>query len=203
MKLLVFDFDGTIADTKALYYDAIYNNLKYFGYSYKDVDKIIDKGYNLSIILKKLGLGFFVSFILKRKISKKIKERINNIKKCRDVEFIKNIKEKKIIVSNSSKEFMKPVLKHLKLNYFKEIYGSEDFIKKEDFIKNYLNKNKIKKEDCYYIGDRVVDVKVAKKIKCKSVIIIGKCSWDSRNELINANPDYLISDLKELKEIVK
>ena len=43
-KLLIFDFDGTIADTKALYYKAIYGVVRKFGHSYKDMDKKAGRG---------------------------------------------------------------------------------------------------------------------------------------------------------------
>jgi phosphoglycolate phosphatase len=202
MKLLIFDFDGTIADTKSLYYHAIYNNVKRFGYSYKDVDKVIDLGTNLRKVLRRLGFSFVTSWFLHKKIMKGVEGYAKNIKKCKDVDSIKDIKEKKILVSNSLKEFMLPILRHLKLRCFREIYGAEDFADKAEFIKKYMEKNKIKKQDCYYIGDRATDVKTARKAGCRSVIITGECAWDSQKEIIEQQPDFLVHSIKDIKEIV-
>jgi len=138
-QILFFDFDGTIADTKSLYYNELAKTVKIFGYKYKDIDKALDVGLSLRKTLKKIGLGFISSLIAKRKIMKNVKEKIASIKKCKDTDSIKNIKQKKIIVTNSLKEFVIPLLKHLKLKkYFDKIYGVEDFDDKADFIKQYI-----------------------------------------------------------------
>lgn len=202
-KFLIFDFDGTIADTKAVYYKVIYNKLKSLGYSYKQVDKAIDLGLSLKKTLKNLGLSFIVYWFLHKKIHKKVKKEVDKVKKCRDVDSIKNLTENKILVSNSLKEFILPIVKHFKLKKcFKGIYGAEDFSDKASFIKNYIKENKLKKQNCYYIGDRVADIKTARKAKCRSIIIAGKCAWNTKAELLKQKPDFIISSLKDLKRIL-
>ena len=202
-KLLIFDFDGTIADTKSVYYRAIYEDVKKFGYSYKDVDKIVDLGLSLKNVLKKLGFSFLTSWFLHKKIVKNVKKQADKVKKCKDVDAIKGIKTKKILVTNSLKEFVFPILKHFRLRKdFREIYGAEDFSDKAEFIKDYLKQKEIKKENCYYIGDRAGDVKIAKKAGCRSVIISGKCAWDSRKEILEEEPDFILEDIKDLREIL-
>jgi phosphoglycolate phosphatase len=204
MRLLIFDFDGTIADTKALYYNVIYNNVKRFGYSYEDVDKVIDLGENLRKTLKRIGLSWLLVGFMKRKIMKEVVSELKNVKKCKDVDSIKEIKTDKILVTNSLKPAVLPILNHFKLKReFKKIYGFEDFSDKAQFIKEYLKENKIKADDCYYIGDRAADVRTAREVGCKSIIIIGHCAWDSRKEIIEENPDIILSTLKDLKKLVQ
>jgi phosphoglycolate phosphatase len=203
MKLLIFDFDGTIADTKSLYYTVILHELRVFGYSEKDIERVIDLGVTLRKILKKLGLSFITSYFLHFRIMRRVKKHVNEIKKCRDVSSISKIKTKKIVVSNSLKEFVLPILRHLKIKkYFSEIYGGDDFSDKAEFISSYLEKKQIDKEDCYYIGDRVADIKTAKKVGCKSIAVFGKCAWNSRADLKKEKPDFLISDLAEINKIL-
>lgn len=203
-KLLIFDFDGTIADTKSLYYQAISDELVRWGFSEMQIDRAIDMGTSLRKTLKGIGLNFIVSWWLHHRILKRIKIYVNQVKKCHDASHVAEIKGKKILVTNSLKEFVLPVLKHLKLQKeFSEIYGADDFLDKSDFISSYLKRNKIDRNDSYYIGDRVADVKIARKVGCVSVIISGKCSWNSRAMLIKARPDFLLDDLKDVGEIVR
>lgn len=205
-KVLIFDFDGTIADTKTIYYDSIYHLVKHFDIRYEDVDKAIDLGLSLRKTLNKLGFGFIVSKFMKRRILKDIKERIEDVKKCKDVDKIKKIRLRKVIVSNSLKEFVLPVLRHLKLRKtFDEIYGAENFSgqEKENFIKSYLENKDISPKECFYIGDRAADVKLAKKVKCISVVLAGRCAWDSKKEILKEKPDFIVDNYSGLIKILK
>ncbi len=201
--LLIFDFDGTIVDSKAVYYKSINSEMKKYGFSEKEIDKAIDIGLSLRKTLANFGLNFITSWFVKKRIMKKTVEQVEKVKKCKDIDKIKKIKHNKIIVTNSLKEFAIPVLKKLKLRKdFKEVYGADDFDDKTDFIKHYLEKRRINPENCYYIGDRAADVEVARKTGIKSIIITGKCSWDSKKELIKASPDFIINELGEVEKIV-
>lgn len=204
IKLIIFDFDGTIVDSRQVYYHAIEKNLSYLGLHKKAADKLIDKGLSISESLKNLGLSWFTRFFMKRRIMKSVLNHAEQIKKCRDVSAIKTIKTRKILVSNSLDEFVMPVLKHLKLEReFSEIYGADNFSNKEKFVKDYLDSNWLKKEEVLYVGDRVADVNLAKKAGCISVIITGKCAWNSIKDIKKAKPDYILKDIKEIKKLVE
>jgi len=203
MKLLIFDFDGTIADSKSLYYKAIGDELRIIGLSEKQIDKAIDIGMSLRKTLRNIGLGFLSSWWMQKKILKRIEKYIPEVKKCHDAERIKEISGKKILVTNSLKEFVVPVLRHLGLKReFEEIYGANDFSDKAEFISQYIKNHKLNKKDVFYIGDRVGDVKLASKVGCVSVIVSGKCAWNPRKEIIAEEPDFLLDDLIDIKKII-
>lgn len=202
-KLLIFDFDGTIVDTKAIYYRFLEKYMSDYGFTRKEIDKAIDLGLSIAETLKKMGFSWLEIWMLKRKITKGILRQAEKVKKCKNVDAIKEIKIRKILISNSISKFIFPVLSHLKLrDFFQKVYGAESFTDKEEFIKNLLKKEGVKAGNCFYIGDRVADIKVARKVKCKSIIVLGKCAWDSRKEVLEANPDYVVDDLGDIKKIV-
>jgi phosphoglycolate phosphatase len=203
VKLLIFDFDGTIVDSKTAYYHSINLGLKDYGFSRKQIDEAIGIGLSLSETLKKLGFGWLQRIFLRKRIMSHVITQVSRIKKCHDATLVKNISCKKILVTNSLREFAVPVLKHLRLmKEFSEIYSADNFSSKEEFIFSYLRKRKINPKEVLYIGDRVADIKLARNVGCKSVVIAGKCSWDSRNSLIRNKPDFLISDLKDINKLV-
>ena len=202
MKLLIFDFDGTIVDSKAVYYSIITKHLKKY-FSKKQIQEVIEIGTGLEGLLEKMGFSFLSRFLLKIRIMRDIKKQIKKIKKCKEVDSIKNLKARKIIVSNSYSRFIIPILKNLKLKKeFDEVYGAENFLDKAEFIKQYLKKKKISCKDCYYIGDRVADVEVAKEVGCKSIIVLGKCSWSSKKDILKAGPDFIVDSIDKIKEII-
>jgi HAD superfamily hydrolase (TIGR01549 family) len=202
-KLLIFDFDGTLVDTKDLYYNSIYTHLKEQGMEIsKDIfnDKLL--GLKLHDILEKLGI---------KKNKDKIKNKVHNdvfksfkeIKSSNDVKYLENIKTKKIILSNTITEHILPVLKNNKIDYFDEIYGGDKFGSKDKFIKSYIKKNHLKKGEVVYIGDMIKDVEVAKKAGVTEIAIAHKISWNSEKELLRAGPDYLITNLRDVEKLVR
>lgn len=202
-RLLIFDFDGTIVDSKKVYYNALEKHLRRLGFGKDKADKIIDMGLNINETLKKIGISPFMRWWEKRAIEKQVEREVNEVKKCEDVKDIKKIKAKKILISNSLSEFIFPVLRHLKIeDEFDEIYGTEAFDNKEEFISSYIKRNRINKKQCYYIGDRKADVRLARNLGIFSVAISTKCSWNSRKEVLDEKPDFMIFDLKDLGEVV-
>jgi phosphoglycolate phosphatase-like HAD superfamily hydrolase len=101
-ELIIFDFDGTIVDSKTVYYRAINKYLREFGFSRKKVNSVIELGFSMSGFLKELGFSRIYIWYIKKKIMKDVMNHVNEIKKCRDVNHIKNIKTGTI---NSLSEF--------------------------------------------------------------------------------------------------
>ncbi|MEM4271584.1 MAG: HAD hydrolase-like protein [Candidatus Pacearchaeota archaeon] len=204
IKLVIFDFDGVIADSKMVYYISINKHLNPMGFSKREVDKAIDLGMNLSETLKRFIPAFFYRWWIKRSIMKDVVKEINDVRKCKDLSHIKNIRPKKILISNSLEEFVFPVLKHLKAkNYFSEIYCADDFNDKENFIKKYLKTRKIKPNECVYVGDRAADAKLARRLGIHSIIVFGKCAWDSKKEIMKAKPEFIVPDLIDINKVLK
>ena len=203
IRLVIFDFDGTIVDSKRAYYDSITARIIPLGFRIKKIEETIDLGLNLAETLKKFAPSLLYRLGLRRKIMKDVLAESSIVKKCRDVSHIGDIHIKKILVSNSLPEFVIPVLKHLKFKkLFREIYCADDFDNKAKFIKTYLKIHGIRPYECFYVGDRIADIALANKVGCYSIIISGKCSWSSKNELIRAKPDFIIPSLADLNRIV-
>jgi phosphoglycolate phosphatase-like HAD superfamily hydrolase len=204
IKLLIFDFDGTIVDSKEVYYHSIRNHLYDFGFGKEAIDKTIDLGLNLGETLRRFVPSAITRWFVRRKIMHDVMQEASRVKKCHDAGHIHDIHTRKILVSNSLSEFVIPVLRHLKLSgTFREIYCADNFDDKISFISKYLRAHGIKPKECFYVGDRVADVKVAKKVGCHSAIISGKCSWNSKEELMKAKPDFIVPDLILLKRIIE
>jgi phosphoglycolate phosphatase-like HAD superfamily hydrolase len=164
----------------------------------------LDLGLNLGETLKRFIPSAISRWFVRREIMKDALAEAAKVKKCHDVGHIKDIRTRKIIVSNSLSEFVVPVLKHLKIKeLFKEVYCADDFDDKTKFIKMYLKLHGVRPNECFYVGDRVADIEVAKEIGCHSAIISGKCSWNSRKELMKAKPEFIVPDLILLNKVIR
>lgn len=203
IKLIIFDFDGTIVNSKAVYYNSLNKHLNPLGFGSKRIREAVELGMNLSETIKRFIPSFFYHWWLKREIMKDVLQDVNDVKKCHDIGHIQDIKIKKILISNSLGEFVLPVLKHIGAKkYFNEIYSADDFGNKTEFIKKYLKKHGLKPNECFYVGDRAADVRLAKKLGLHNIIISGKCAWDSRKEVMKTKPEFDVPDLIFVKRIV-
>lgn len=203
-KLVIFDFDGTIVDSKTAYYNSITKHLNPLGFSKKKITEAINLGLSLWETLGKFIPSSFRRWWLKRRIMKDVLKEASTIKKCHDSEHIKDIRTKKILISNSLSEFVIPVLKHFKMmKVFNEIYCADDFDNKERFIRAYLKIHGLWTQECFYVGDRVADIKLAKKIGLHNIIISGKCAWNTKKEIMKAKPEFIVPDLIFVKRIVE
>lgn len=193
---LIFDVDNTLIIWKDEYDKALKNTIKKYklNIDYNDINKLLDEYEKTFTKYDKQLLVDFLNKSLKEKITLSfINDWLKELEDCASIEdglidTLEYLKEKYelVILTNWFKEPQIKRLKHIKIDkYFTEIYGGEEYIKpyKESYLKAVGN-NKI--EDCIMIGDNYdIDIKGAKKLGMKTILIGDK-----------------IKNISELKEIL-
>lgn len=200
IKLLIFDFDGTLVDTRNLILKIVRTHLGKFNYALtkEALQKFGDTP--LEKFIETIGVEKKIIKIVSKLIKRDFFKEYNKVKACKNLDKIKKIKKRKIILSDNTKKFITESLEHLKLNFFDDIYGADDFKNKTVGMKKIIRKYKLNPKEVVYIGDRVVGVRVSKDVGCFSVVVYNKCSWGNKKDLLEANPDFIINDLKKLKK---
>jgi len=199
IKSLIFDFDGTIADT----FETIKNIVK------KDLGKEGEEGLRLmkdqgikGVLKKKKvpiwklpGLTYKVVRSLKNKKGIKLFPEIPNI-------FKKFGKKYKIgIVSSNSEENIKKILKENNAKNFVEfIYSDISLFGKHITLQKMCKKYKLNPEEVVYIGDEDRDIVGAKKAKVKMIAVTW--GYNSERKLKAEHPDYLVNSSKELVKVL-
>ncbi len=200
IKMVVFDLDGTIADTNKLIITTFEKILKV----------------NKKIIIKNMGPP---SKKMIKNIFQKINEKnINFLNNCWEQEYKKRLcKEnllnqntistlkylrKKYILGIITSSSRKIAILTLKENYFlfDFVICSEDYVEHKPNPKvllKIIKKKNINKENAVYIGDNIIDIKFGKNAKIKT---IGKVDiLYSKSKLKKENPDYIIKKIEDLK----
>jgi phosphoglycolate phosphatase-like HAD superfamily hydrolase len=116
--------------------------------------------------------------------------------------YLKNKKIKIIIVSRNSKKVIQTVAQAHNMLY-DQIVADEDMKKGEEkhqAILRTLKTLKLKKEEIYYVGDHINDIKEAKKAGVK--IISVTTGVFKAKDLMPYKPDLILEDLNELRKIV-
>lgn len=196
IKLFVFDFDGTIVDTKELYLEAVYKFLNKHGY--KVSKNIVEKnlGPKMQVALKNLLKNLNAKKIekMRNEINHYVESRTKEVKPCPNIHVIKKLR-RKALITNSTRNFVLPILKRFALK-FDAVFSAEDFSDKIEGIRRLMKKFNVKPCETIYIADRKEDVKIAKAVGCNILIVLLK-SWDK--DKFRKKSKFVINDFSELE----
>ncbi len=205
LKVIIFDFDGTLADTIDILLNITNRLSAEFGFKSATKEELAQLS-NLTSwqILRYSGISIFKFPLLIRKLKAELRNEIPNIQLFPGIkevllELTKLGFQLGIITSNSREN----VLALLEINglqgIFTFIYSGSTF-GKHKVIKKWLKKEHINPEEVIYVGDETRDIDAAKKTGIK--IIAVSWGFNSKSALAAQNPDFLIERPQELIEIM-
>jgi phosphoglycolate phosphatase len=205
-RIIIFDFDGTIADT----YEAIVkisNQLAdEFGYKPVQQDDLL-RLKNLSSweIVKESEISLFKIPFLLRRVHLELAKEIDNLKPIEGIELaLENLKSQGyclgIVTSNTKENVVTFLLKYKLEKLFDFIYSDTAIFGKHRIINEAIKQNKADKTKVIYIGDETRDIRSAQKSKISAVAV----SWgfNSAKILAEHKPDFLINNPAELIEAI-
>ena len=216
IRLVVFDWNGTLLSDTIACMDADNHVIKFFGGNPVDL-----KNYRATVTIP--SIDFYSQHGCKRssliKQSKKLGKIFHSFyeeraKKCRARKGAKKLLEWlhknsicSIILSNHTAKGIVFQLKRLKLDkYIKYILANDKLDtsmmkrNKTEKLEKYINENKIKKNQILIIGDSPEESEISQALHIKSVLITD--GYYSTPRLKNSKPDFIINNLSELKNII-
>ncbi|WP_026478439.1 HAD-IA family hydrolase [Alkaliphilus transvaalensis] len=206
IKHVVFDFDGTIADSLGLAFE-IYNEYSQ-KYHYRQVTMEELKGLmNLPIKqrLKKVGIPFYKVPKILLECTVKYRQLIGNIKVFDHIlELVANLKKDGLstsIISSNSVENIEVFLRNNEIDVFDRIISSNNLFGKDKTIKKYLKQTNLKADEIVYVGDELRDVEACKRVSVKMIAVTW--GYDLSELLKSGGPDYVVEKPQEIFDIVK
>lgn len=204
-KIIIFDFDGTIADTFHAIVDIgniLSDEFKYNKIREEDIDALKNK--SVLEAVKFLGVNPLTIPMILARSHEELHKRIDSIEPIEGLkEVIFELKNLGyhigILTTNSTKNVIK-FLENNQLNIFDFITSTSKIFGKNYGLKNIAKKNKFPLKDILYIGDEIRDVQAAKK----AGIQVAAVTWgyNSKKSLQASNPDYLINFPADLIKII-
>ena len=173
VKLIIFDFDGVIIDSK-----------KNMEISWRDVQRKTGSKIKFNKYFNKIGIPFFkiltkINFDKEFKYAKKVYDdtsikNINKIKLFPKVKYVLNKLSKKyivVLITSKSRSRTQVILKKFKLK-FEYIFCPEDKFKSKpspEAIKYLEKKYKLEKNEIIVVGDSLADKNLAQNAKVKFI----------------------------------
>lgn len=202
VKVIIFDFDGTIADTYDTLF-AICNSLS-SEFGYKPLDRAaISQLRDLSSreIIKRSQISLFKIPILLKRVKQELNREIVNIKPIGEIEgILHSLKDKGynlgIITSNTKTNVLAFLQKNNWQDLFDFIYSETTLFGKDKVINKCLDRLLFTKEEVVYVGDETRDIKAAKRSSIK--IISVTWGYNSPSLLAQYQPDRLVDRPREL-----
>ena len=203
-KILVFDFDGTIADTFQAMVEI--SNLLAAEFNFKKIEPHEVKNYKDKTSIEMLKL-LKVPTLKVPRIATRAKNELNKkISSIKPVEGLKEIlREIKAlgydmgILSSNSLENVNKFLKAQDINLFDFVLTSSRFWSKNHGLQKLIRQAGYCAKDVLYIGDETRDIEAARK----SGIQVAAVTWgyNSFKALKNFQPDYLLHSPRELLQL--
>lgn len=205
MKHILFDFDGTIVDSRYIIVDMI--------------NRLADK-YNLKIIQERdykhlqnlsvlercrfVGLPLYKLPLFKLDINKQYSEFAVGLKPAPGLkEVMDKLKQSGLglsIVSSNSAGNINRFLVNNNIDLIDNIYSSNNIFGKDKSIAGFLKRFKLQIDDVIYVGDEIRDIEACRKTNVK--IIAVTWGYDSRDLLSGHKPDHLIDHPAQLLELL-
>lgn len=205
-KIIIFDFDGTLADT----YEAIVkiaNQLAdEFGYKPVDKEELLQlKNLSSQEIVKQSKISLFKIPFLLRRVHLELGKDINKLTPITGIEeVLSQLKSQGyylgIVTSNSKDNVVNFLVNHKLEHLFDFIYPKITIFGKHRAINTIIKQYEVSKEKAIYVGDETRDIRSAKK----SGIPVIAVSWGFNSAAILAEhkPDFLIEQPTELIEAI-
>ncbi len=206
-KVIIFDFDGTIADTvDALV--GIANSLA-LEFNYAQITQeefLILRNLTSREIFKYSGIPLLKIPFLLKKVKKELKNKITELKPIPGIEEalvkLKSNGNRLGIITSNSKGNVQEFLKINNLeNLFEFVHTGVTIFGKTTIINNVLRQKQIKTQEVIYVGDETRDVEASKKAHIRVISVTW--GFNSEQALAKQNPDFVIHHPKELVEVVK
>jgi phosphoglycolate phosphatase len=196
-KLIIFDFDGTLADTLGALLRITNRLAPEFGYPQISDEQLANLKYLSAweiIKISKVAL-WKLPFLLKR-VKEEFPGEVQSVKLFPGViELLTTLKSQGYrlgIVSSNAEANIRSLLKQHQIeNLFDFINGGASTFGKGKAIGKIIRQYNCPKSDAIYIGDEIRDIQAARSIKIR-VVAVG-WGFNAPTALIDRQPDLLIT----------
>lgn len=202
-KTIIFDFDGTIADTFPVV-EGIAHEIA--GRNGIEVTTEEARAIGLQQVLKKSKFPAYripqLLIEVKQRLGLKIRDEVNPFEDMgRVLHRLAENYDLGIVSSNSESNIKIFLEKHHFLGLFRYIHSDSSLFGKHTVLQRFCRKYNVKSESIIYIGDEDRDIQAAKKLKIRVIAVTW--GYNDKALLAKEKPDCLAEKPEEILEWLK
>ena len=202
---ILFDFDGTLAESMMLIHD-VFNRLSgVYGYKHmpkEDIEAL--RHLSMREFIEHQAISLWKVPLIAIHARRMMHDEMDQIQPPAGlVDSLTKIHESgrylmDILTSNRPKNVFRFLAQH-QINWFDEVESTRAILSKKRRVEKYIRTRGLDPKTLYYIGDTTVDVESARYAGAKTVAV----SWglNTREALEKVNPDYLLDHPSQLLDI--
>ena len=205
MSAIIFDFDGTIADSfdevVRIFYHMRRNQAPL---STAEIERL--RGMSLVQVVEEIHIPPWRLPWLLMRGRRQMAKYIMSTQPCKGVpEIIKKLYDEGhqlfIVSSNSSTNIQKFLVHHDMNTEFVGVYGGVGLLSKARILEKVIRINRLERASTWYVGDEVRDINGARQAKIQVVAV----TWGYNNvQILEAHkPDHLVKTPGELLKILE
>jgi len=206
-KYVIFDFDGTLADTIPVMFTIIQELARKVGYSRPIVQADWDwvREHTLMEIPHKFEIPMMKIPFLLLEGRNMLKKQMFSIPPCKGIlEMLTQLKKKGFVLavlsSNRRDSIQEFIIKNNLENLFDFVHSELNIFGKDKALQSLMRQYKMPIDESIYVGDEIRDFEACNKLKLDCVSV----SWglNSEDALKKAGAKYIINNPKELMKLL-
>jgi phosphoglycolate phosphatase len=204
-RVVIFDFDGTIADTFSVVVDIVNTLPEEFGIPKLGIEEIAALRHKRAQELLKV---FKIPIWKIPKLLFTVKERLSNqihtVEAFPDVlDVLQELKAQGYmlgVLSSNTQETVDAFLRQNNVAVFDFVYCEKDIFGKARVLKKLMERYELRRDQVVYVGDETRDVEAAHAAKVKVIAVTW--GYNTARALENQRPDKLVDKPQELVDSV-
>lgn len=202
--LLIFDFDGTIANTMEVAVEIINGLGEEFGYPSVDAQELVELRHkSIPELMKLSGLSWLQLPLFIKRARDRFRDQIDEVSPIEGMPDVLQVLQERGyrmgILTSNTRDSVETFLQAYGLSLFEFIQAPDSIFGKSKSLKDLKKALRLKKKDMVMIGDEARDLEAAYKARIDAV---GVCWGFNSRQLLQAHkPQALIDHPRELLDL--
>ncbi|HRY83548.1 MAG TPA: HAD hydrolase-like protein [Candidatus Cloacimonadota bacterium] len=203
---LLFDFDGTIANSIGLIYDILNRLAPRFGLEPVSIEDFeVLRSMSPPTLLRMAGIPFYKIPLVIHLVLKEYRKQVHELHPYPGIEEMLSALDRTgvrtALLSSNTKRNVTDFLARHHITGFEWVEGTSGVMNKRGRINRMIRKHKLDPGNVIYIGDESRDIEAAKQ--CGIRVISVTWGFHAESLLNRYKPDYIVQNPAEIVDLIK